>query len=137
MEPLTFVTRDDLIRGGACAGGVDKVIADRGLVVTAMPIADVLRLVSGENKGIVLHAARLDGHGHGYGDGDGRGDGRGDGYGYGYGHGHGYDYGDGDGYSDGNGDGNGYGYGSGSGYGSGYGSGDGYGDDGAADSEAP
>ena len=102
MEKL--LTRDDIIRAGACTDGVYA--WTKGDAYTALPARAILRLCHDDERGYVTNAAGMTGYG----------DGNGDGYGYGNG--------DGDGY--GNGDGYGYGYCNGNGYGDGYGNG--YGD---------
>ena len=104
---LSIITRDDVIRSGACASGVDAWLLRCRPVPTAMTVADALRRCRDDGeRAYVISAANLDGdgygdgHGDGHGDGDGDGDGHGDGYGYGYG----YGYGDGDGDGFGHGD---------------------------------
>jgi hypothetical protein len=121
---LGVLTRDDLIRAGACSEGVDVWICRNAPKQTAVTVAVAIERSDGESRDWILRAAELDGYGDGYGDGDGDGSGSGSGYGSGYGYGYGYGYGDGYGY----GYGYGYGDGSGSGYGYGYDSGYGYGD---------
>ena len=119
------LTGDDIIRAGACAGGVGRrlqALARSGQIAAAEPPDRLLTLVPKEERQYIESALILtstpgersehgygygDGYGYGYGDGDGDGDADGDGYGYGYGYGYGDGYGDGDGY--------GYGYGSGGG----------------------
>jgi hypothetical protein len=116
----THLTRDDVIRSGACIDGVDAFCKRHSILATAMPVETLVALARRDDEDDrVLRAANLDGYGNGDGYGDGNGDGNGDGYGDGYGYGYGYGYGDGygDGNGDGNGDGDGYGYGYGYGYG--------------------
>ena len=99
-----LITRDDLIKSGACAEGVDEVITRLWPVPAAMRVSDILRKLTKDEDEYVIRAANLNGNGNGNDDGDG--DGSGNGYGYGSG--------------DGSGDGSGYGNGDGCGYGNGY-----------------
>ena len=95
-----IITADDLIRCGACWGGVYKRLASWDLkkIPAAMSIDSVLKLCRGDDEAIdALNRVVNDGYGYGYGYGDG----------YGYGYGDGYGDGDGDGYGDGDGDGDG------------------------------
>jgi hypothetical protein len=135
--PPEVLTCDDIIRAGACTGGVAKRLhrVSRGMqIAAAEPPARLMTIVPQDehqhiqaavnqspNTGSATCYGYGDGHGYGYGDGDGFGDGFGDGDGYGDG------YGDGDGDGGGDGGGGGYGYGDGDGDGGGYGYGDGYG----------
>ena len=97
-----IITADDVIRAGACSDGVYKWLnSNAGWVPAAMPAADLLKNLRGNDLSYVIAAAALDGYGDGYGDGDGDGYG----YGYGYGYGSGDGYGSADGYGDGGGDG--------------------------------
>jgi hypothetical protein len=106
---LNQITPEDLIASGACHRGVVAYMLRRGLILTAITVADALATVGNDVAHHVHRAAghHGDGDGYGYGDGDGDGDGYGYGYGDGYGYvdGYGYGYGDGDGYGDGYGDG--------------------------------
>lgn len=117
MDGEVILTADDIVRAGACRGGVAKVLRRlAGTIAAAMPVSAILRLLGEDERGYVTKAAQLDGYGDGYCDGDGDGYGYCDGYGSGYsdgysdGYGDGYGHGYGDGYGDGDGDGNGYGY---------------------------
>jgi hypothetical protein len=117
---VKMLTRDDIIRGGACISGVDEWLRANAPLATALSLDDALALCSDDDsKSHVLRGANASGYvaGNGYGNGDSYGNGDGYGYGYGYGDGGGYGYGDGGG--DGYGNGNGYGYGDGGGYGDG------------------
>jgi len=120
-------TRDDIIRGGACADEVDKWCKKKGLYVCDIDTA--IELSSNTQKEYILRSTIRDGYGSGSGSGYGYGSGSGYGYGDGYGDGSGDGYGYGSGYGDGYGScyGSCDGYGSGSGSGYGYGDGDGYG----------
>ena len=113
------LTRDDVIRSGACTDGVFEWSSEHAANLTAISTKAALRLASSSERPYIEVAAGLRGYVYGYGSGSGSGDGYGDGYGDGDGYGFGSAYGDGDG------DGYGYGYGSGSGdgYGSAYGDG--------------
>ena len=124
MDAFNFsqlITRDDIVRGGACYTSVCDWAIKNADTLTAMPLRVALRIAGDNDSYIHIHRAfwpLLDGDGHGDGDGDGYGDGDGDGDGDGHGDG------DGDGYGYGDGDRNGDGYG----YGNGDRNGDGYGD---------
>jgi hypothetical protein len=116
MDHDPIITTDDVVRAGACFEGVMRPIYRApSKFAAAMPVSEVLKLVSGSDADYVLRAAELNGDGYGDGSGYGSGDGYGDGSGYG----------SGDGYGDGSGSGSGYGYGDGDGYGYGDGDGDG------------
>ena len=83
-----FLVADDVIRAGACIGGVyDWLRDDSRKPLTSWPVRALLKIVSATDAAWVKRAAHLMGYGGGYGYGYG------DGYGYGYGDG----YGDGDG----------------------------------------
>ena len=93
------LTWDDMIISGACPEGVVAVLERLPQPPpAAVPLDDVLAVVSADEWTFVLKAADRNGYGYGYGYGDGYSNGNGDGYGYGHG------YGDGHGH-DGNGDG--------------------------------
>ena len=72
------LTWDDLARSGACADGVLAVI-DRlpQPPPAAVPLDDVLAVVTHDEIAYVLRAAEADGNGYGYGNGYGDGDGNG------------------------------------------------------------
>lgn len=74
MEKI-LITRDDVIRGGACADGVYAWTAKHAPGVTAMPLAVALRKAVGEHKDYITRAVQLNGYGNGNGDGNGDGDG--------------------------------------------------------------
>jgi hypothetical protein len=76
VRPKTQVTRDDVIRDGACISGVDEWIAKRKTLLT---------VISDPIHERIEKAMRLIGYGDGYGYGSGYGYGHGYGYGYGYG----------------------------------------------------
>jgi hypothetical protein len=78
------ITRDDVIRAGACASGVDDWILRQANPQTAMPPALALRACKtrGEREWVLL-AAEIDGFGFGFGYGDGYGGDGGDGGGHG------------------------------------------------------
>ena len=99
------ITRDDLIRAGACASGVAEWCERHAPLLTAIPVDVAIRLSTEEEADKIRRALQLDGNGNG--NGNGNGDGNGDGYGYGNGDGDGY--GNGNGYGYGNGNGCGYG----------------------------
>ena len=87
-----LITRDDVIRAGACRAGVDKWLVRLPQIPTALTATAALRLCRyDDERAYVKAAAGLVGYGRGY----GYDDGDGDGYGYGYG-GYRYGYGDGD-----------------------------------------
>ena len=100
-QPPKVLTCDDIIRAGACNGGVAsrlQRVTERMQVAAAMEPAKLLKIVPAEEQRHILAAIdQSPSDASGYGNGDGYGNGYGDGNGYGYG------YGDGDGY------GNGYG----------------------------
>ena len=85
-----FLTRDDVIRSGACAGGVLDWADKHAAGLTVIATAAALRCAKGLDKGYIRVAAEMHGYGDSYGDGDGDGDGYGYGYGYGNGNGNGY-----------------------------------------------
>ena len=116
MSTDILLTGDDVVRAGACAGGVGEWLERYAPTATALTAEQALALDPGNEH--VMAAAGL----AGYGDGDGYG------YGYGYGDGSGSGSGYGSGSGSGYGYGSGYGDGDGSGYGYGYGYGDGDGD---------
>lgn len=105
-KALKLITRDDVIRSGACEDGVFKWAEEFADNLTAMPVNVALRICGESDKEYIRKAANLDGYG--YGSGYGYGDGDGEGYGEGYGDGEGYGLGFG---GDGLGYGDGYGYG--------------------------
>ena len=119
-----MVTRDDIIRAGACVDGVYAWCEQIGITATAMPVSDLLTKSDARGKEWIEKACGLNGYGceYGYGDGDGHGHGHGEGTGYGCEYG--YGDGDGHGHGDGKADGHGDGHGEGTGYGYGYGYGD-------------
>jgi len=85
-----LITRDDVIRAGACRAGVDKWLVRLPQIPTALTATAALRLCRDDDeRAYVKAAAGLVGRGDGYGCGDGDGYGRGDGDGYGYGDGYG------------------------------------------------
>lgn len=69
MTPLSVLTRDDLIRAGACFEGVRDWIAQHCPAETALSVEQALSLVGShrERRGLILRAAQLDGDGDGYG----------------------------------------------------------------------
>ena len=95
MSTDILLTGDDVVRAGACAGGVGEWLERYAPTATALTAEQALALDPGNEH--VMAAAGLAGYGYG------------DGYGSGYG----------DGYGDGSGDGDGSGYGDGSCYGDG------------------
>ena len=104
------LTRDDVIRSGACTDGVFEWSSEHAANLTAISTKAALRLASSSERPYIEVAAGLRGYGYGYGSA----------YGYGYG----------SAYGSGSGDGSGFGYGFGFGSGSGYGYGSAYGDGG-------
>ncbi len=92
IQPLSELTRDDVISSGACREGVEEWM-DGKTLRAAMQVTTLLKLADDSDHHYILSAARLDGYGYGYGDGDGDGDGYGDGDGDGDGYGDGYGYG--------------------------------------------
>lgn len=114
-----FLTRDDLVRAGACWDGVVAWAKSHAPAATVVDAVWASERANEADARTIREAAGLSGCGCGYGYGSGRGHGYGHGYGYGYGHGDGH--GDGDGHGYGDGDGYGYGTGDGSGGGDAYG----------------
>ena len=90
LDADPIITADDVVRVGACADGVARVVKRLGeKAPAAMPASAILRLLRDDEKDYVLRAAKLDGSGSGdgsgYGDGSGFGSGSGSVYGDGYG----------------------------------------------------
>lgn len=73
-EDLVFC-RDDLIKGGLCLEGVNRVMRRLSPIAAAVPIFEVLPRLTGDEVSQLQIALKLDG--------DGNGNGYGDGYGYG------------------------------------------------------
>lgn len=66
-----ILTADDVVRAGACADGVHKVLFrmySRGALAAAMPVSVVVKLLRGDERAYALRAADLDGDGYGYGE---------------------------------------------------------------------
>ena len=88
----TIITRDDVIKAGACSDGVFDWCEENDINATALKVKTILKIADEDEHVYIKRAANLSGDGNGYGYGDGDGDG------YGYGNGYGYGDGDGDGY---------------------------------------
>jgi len=78
---LPQITRDDVVRSGACFDGVRDWCDKHNILDTAISVSGMPRNEYTER------ASRLSGYGYGSGYGDGYGDGSGSGYGSGYGYG--------------------------------------------------
>ena len=97
MEPRKSITRDDLVRSGACLEGVEEVREDLFPKLTVVDVKKALAALDEDQEDYLIKAANMSGNCNGYGNGYGYGYGNGYGNGYGYGHGYGDGYGDGDG----------------------------------------
>ena len=72
-----LITRDDVVRGGACADGVYAWCKLKGITETAIPVTALIALADDEAKPYIEKVCGISGDGDGYGYGDGDGDGSG------------------------------------------------------------
>ena len=64
------ITGDDVVRAGACSGGVRSFIERYKDIAAAVPVAIALKLAESDEERAWIHrAADFDGNGYGYGDG--------------------------------------------------------------------